>query len=130
MPLAITVRTKINRYIIEQKEFNKFKLLKISAPADSQEITNFIRGYVDNQINLNSESSCWGTCSDYKFTRNYDCYNGTFCDEQRKIGEADPICRGTIFDCSFIEEKMEVCPSVSTDSVFSFFFLKILFTLR
>lgn len=79
----------------------------------SREITNFLRGYVDNQINLNDKKSCWGTCSDYKFARNYDCYNGTFCDEQRKVGEADPICRGTIVDCSFVEEKMEICPSVS-----------------
>lgn len=84
---------------------------------DSQEITNFLRGYVDNQINLNNDSSCLGTCSDYKFARNYDCYNGTFCDKQKKVGEADPICRGTIFDCGFIEEKMEICPSVSTINI-------------
>lgn len=79
----------------------------------SREVTNFIRGYIDNQINLNEEKSCWGTCSDYKFARNYDCDNRTFCYDQKNVGEADPVCRGTIFDCGFIEEKMEVCPSVS-----------------
>ncbi|KAG4074552.1 hypothetical protein HA402_005617 [Bradysia odoriphaga] len=81
---------------------------------DSLEITNFLRGYIDNEINLNNEQSCWGTCSDYRFARNYGCYNNTFCDVQRKVGEADPVCRGTIVDCLFIEDKLEVCPSMIT----------------
>ncbi|KAJ6646069.1 hypothetical protein Bhyg_01279, partial [Pseudolycoriella hygida] len=79
----------------------------------SQEITNFIRGYVDNQINFNKEESCWGSCSDYNFARHHVCHNGTFCYDNRKVGEVDPVCRGTIFDCSFIEEKMEICPSLN-----------------
>lgn len=78
-----------------------------------QQVTNFLRGYIDNEINLNAEGSCSGTCSDYKFARNYGCSNGTFCYEQQKVGEADPICRGTIIDCNFIDDKMEICPSVS-----------------
>lgn len=80
--------------------------------ATSRQITNFLRGYVDNEINLNSDGSCWGTCSDYKFARNYQCSSGTFC-EYRNVGEVNPTCRGTIIDCMYIDKRMEVCPSVS-----------------
>lgn len=91
--------------------------------ANARQITNFLRGYVDNEINLNRDGSCWNTCPDYEFARNYRCFNGTFCHENI-IGEADRVCKGTIIDCSFIDQKMEVCPSVSISLKFVLVSLK------
>lgn len=78
---------------------------------ESMQVTNFLNGYVDNEINLNKEGSCWNTCEDYRFAQNYGCSDGTFCDQQRRIGHS-AACNGTIVDCSYIDSSMKICPSV------------------
>lgn len=80
---------------------------------ESIQITNFLTGYVDNEINLNKDGSCWNSCEDYKWAANHRCSDGTFCDQQRRMGHAT-TCNGTILDCSYIDASMQICPSVST----------------
>lgn len=82
----------------------------------SIQITNFLRGYVDNEINLNVHHSCDRSCSDYKTARQHGCYEGTFCDDNRKAGRKDTTCSGQIFDCTFVESDMQICLSVSKQS--------------
>lgn len=79
---------------------------------ESIQVTNFLTGYIDNEINLNKDGSCWNSCADYKWTKNYRCSDGTFCDQQRRIGHM-ASCNGTIVDCSYIESSMLICQSVS-----------------
>lgn len=75
-------------------------------------MTNLLQGYVENEVNLNKEGSCAGSCDDYDFARNHHCAEGTFCNEELKNGTKHVICSGTIVDCAFIESDMKICPSV------------------
>ncbi|KAG4078084.1 hypothetical protein HA402_002135 [Bradysia odoriphaga] len=82
---------------------------------ESIQITNFLTGYIDNEINLNKDGSCWNSCADYKWTQNYGCSDGTFCDRQRRMGHVS-ACNGTIVDCSYIESSMLICQSADRGS--------------
>lgn len=73
------------------------------------QITRFIQGYVDNEVNLNQDDSCKATCSDYKQTRNYKCDADTLCADQI-IDHASTKCNGTVLNCEFIDEDVTVCP--------------------
>lgn len=76
------------------------------------EISNFLQGYVDNEVNLNADGSCAMTCSDYQNTRHFECRPDTFCaalrPEQRKI----VACRGKVRGCYNFEDELSICPSV------------------
>lgn len=78
-----------------------------------EEITNFLQGYVDNEVNFSPDNSCQNTCSDYRVTENYGCYDGSYC-AQKPIGpERDRIvCKGKVVDCEFIGSDLNVCSSV------------------
>ncbi|KAG4071476.1 hypothetical protein HA402_011630 [Bradysia odoriphaga] len=64
-----------------------------------------LQGYVENEVNLNKESSCSGSCEDYKYARNRHCAPGTFCGDQSVNGSKSHICTGAVVDCMFIEIK-------------------------
>lgn len=75
------------------------------------EITNFLQGIVDNEANLNSASSCAGTCKDYRQTRHFHCQAGSLCD--RSINDHDPQeCRGIIRNCEEIDDNVNICETV------------------
>lgn len=96
-------------------------LFSLSEPGNNLEITNFLRGYIDNEANLNADGSCALTCSDYQNTKQHQCRPDTFCaalnPEQRKKVE----CKGRIRGCYGLEDELTICPSVSE--------LKILFLI-
>lgn len=69
---------------------------------------------MENEVNLNKDSKCSGSCEDYKFARNRHCAKGTFCGDQAINGSKGHICSGTIVDCTFVESDMKICPSVIT----------------
>lgn len=75
------------------------------------EITNFIQGYIDNEVNFNQEGSCKETCSDYQLVEKPVCRNNTLCIlnylDKNKIR-----CDGKIRSCRFIESDMTMCPNV------------------
>lgn len=78
-----------------------------------EEVTNFLRGYMDNEVNLNPDGTCRNTCNDYKVTENYQCYDGTYCAQKPEGPERDRVrCRGTVVDCQFIGSDLNVCSSV------------------
>lgn len=90
------------------------------------QITRFIQGYIDNEVNLNADKSCKQTCSDYKITKNFGCAEKTLCNEYSHIDEASMRCKGTIYNCDFVDDDViSVCP-VRTCYIllnFSFFLL-------
>lgn len=98
------------------RSYLTFSVLKnknfLSKDDESIQITNFLTGYVDNEINMNKDGSCWNSCPDYKWAQNHRCSDGTFCDLQRRMGHVS-ACDGTILDCSYIESSMTICQSVS-----------------
>lgn len=69
-------------------------------------ITNFMQGYLDNEINLNGERKCDGTCSDYKSAQNHECQNDTICAHSNF---ARTRCTGDIFDCNTIDTDGTAC---------------------
>lgn len=79
------------------------------SPATYYQITRFIQGYVDNEVNINPDASCSRTCGDYTQTRNYDCQAGTLCGEPH-IDKVSTRCNGTILNCEFIDDELSVCP--------------------
>lgn len=76
------------------------------------EITNFLQGIVDNEANLNSDSSCAGSCKDYRHTRHFHCQAGSLCD--RSINDHDPQeCNGIIRNCLEIDDtSVNICETV------------------
>lgn len=78
-----------------------------------EEVTNFMQGVVENEVNMNKENDCKNSCPDYKVAENHVCFNGTYCAQQPEGGERDrSVCRGKIVDCEFIGSDLNVCKSV------------------
>ncbi|XP_055324696.1 uncharacterized protein LOC129579082 isoform X2 [Sitodiplosis mosellana] len=75
-----------------------------------EEVTNFLVGYFDNEVNLNPDGTCQNTCEDYRVTKNYQCYDGTYCGLKREGAERDrAICKGDIVDCQFLGSDLNIC---------------------
>lgn len=69
-------------------------------------ITNFMQGYIDNEVNMNEEHSCSGQCNDFKSTKNNGCRNETLCAHSNF---AKTRCGGEIFDCTTIDSDGVAC---------------------
>lgn len=79
----------------------------------SAEITNFLTGYIDNEVNLNSDGSCALTCGDYQNTKHHTCRSDTLCSEAKADVRSKISCKGRLRGCSALEDSITVCPSVS-----------------
>lgn len=75
------------------------------------EITNFVQGYIENEVNFNQEGSCAGTCSDYRLTHQHGCANSTMC-HINYLDKNKTRCDGQIRSCQFVESDMFLCPNV------------------
>lgn len=89
--------------------------MHLPEPGNNLEITNFLRGYIDNEVNLNADGTCTLTCADYQNTKQHQCRPDTLCalvnPEQRKKLE----CNGRIRGCYGLEDELTICPSVNDD---------------
>ncbi|XP_017054343.1 uncharacterized protein LOC108096906 [Drosophila ficusphila] len=74
-------------------------------------VTRFMQGFVENEVNLNEEKSCKGSCPDYHDTRSSGCYQPEeeFCGQQ-------PACKGRIYNCDLLDTDISICLS-SNDSI-------------
>lgn len=81
-----------------------------SLVANYHQITRFIQGYVDNEVNLNAEKSCSHSCTDFRQTSNFGCQSKTVCAEQH-IDALATRCNGTIYNCGKMENDLTICPS-------------------
>lgn len=78
-----------------------------------EEVTNFLNGYVDNEVNLNQDDTCQTTCEDYKVTENYGCFDGTYCAQKTAGSERDrATCKGKVVNCEFLGADLNICSSV------------------
>lgn len=85
-----------------------------------EEVTNFLQGYIDNEVNLNAEETCQNTCSDYQSTRSYGCTDGTYCAQKAEGAERDRArCNGRVVDCQFLGSDLNVCSNVSLPPPFA-----------
>lgn len=69
-------------------------------------VTNFMQGYVDNEINLNNEQTCSKTCEDYNVTRNVNCNEDTLCAQNHFKEET---CKGRVLNCTTIDVDITAC---------------------
>lgn len=75
------------------------------------EITNFIQGYIDNEVNFNQEDTCRNQCSDYQQVEYHTCRNSTLC-HLNYLDKNKTRCDGKIRQCEFIDSDMVMCPNV------------------
>ncbi|KAH8370848.1 hypothetical protein KR093_005218 [Drosophila rubida] len=68
------------------------------------EVTRLLQGYMENEVDLNTDESCRQTCNDYQNTTRSGCFEQKFCSQQ-------PQCSGRIHNCQFIDSVLSVCQS-------------------
>ena len=67
-------------------------------------LTNLLQGHIENEIDLNAQSSCRKSCEPYNFAKPQSCYKDLFCSKQLP-------CNGRLFDCGFYDADAWVCLS-------------------
>ncbi|KAL5276193.1 hypothetical protein ACFFRR_001797 [Megaselia abdita] len=68
------------------------------------EVTRLLQGYVENEVDMNSEGTCRETCAFYEVTKSHGCFKELFCSRQ-------PKCSGKLLDCQYVDSDMWICPS-------------------
>ncbi|CAH1116052.1 unnamed protein product [Phaedon cochleariae] len=69
-----------------------------------EEITQLLQGYVQNEVDLNSEGTCRENCAEYTYTKSHDCFKNLYCRQQRR-------CNGKIINCRYFDSDMWICPA-------------------
>ncbi|XP_031620535.1 uncharacterized protein LOC116339055 [Contarinia nasturtii] len=85
--------------------------LDYNAPGASYEITNFLQGYIDAEVNLNAEGSCALTCGDYQNTKHFACNSDTLCAGLKPENRAVIGCKGKVRGCHSLDDSISVCPA-------------------
>ncbi|CAG9812538.1 unnamed protein product [Phaedon cochleariae] len=75
------------------------------------EVTRLLQGHIQNEVDLNEDGTCTGTCADYYSTKSYGCYDG----ESEYCKKMKP-CYGKILDCRFVESNLKACIAPVWDS--------------
>ncbi|KAH8302664.1 hypothetical protein KR044_009324 [Drosophila immigrans] len=68
------------------------------------EVTRLLQGYIENEVDLNSDGSCSESCPDYRNSTRMGCFEQKFCSQQ-------PQCLGRLHDCQFVDSVLSVCQS-------------------
>lgn len=87
----------------------------VPVPGGNLEIANFLRGHIDNEVNLNSDGSCVSNCVDYQNTKQYKFRPGTLCGEAPANQRRKFVCQGRIRGCHTMDDELSICQSVSKD---------------
>ncbi|KAH8298546.1 hypothetical protein KR044_010952, partial [Drosophila immigrans] len=82
---------------------------KSKAGIHYDQVTRLLQGYVENEVNLNSESNCFKSCEDYTDVRPETCVNDELCVKQ-------PKCAGRLHSCQFVGADMTLCQSNTTNN--------------
>ncbi|XP_018572019.1 uncharacterized protein LOC108911535 isoform X2 [Anoplophora glabripennis] len=69
-----------------------------------EEITQLLQGYIQNEVDLNSEGTCRENCVEYTYTKSHSCFKNLYCRQQRR-------CNGKIINCQFFDSDMWICPA-------------------
>ncbi|KAJ8731650.1 hypothetical protein PYW07_004814 [Mythimna separata] len=76
----------------------------VHTSATYAEVTRLLQGYIENEVDLNSDGTCKENCAFYTLAENHGCYKDQFCSQQSK-------CYGRVIDCQYVDSDMWVCPS-------------------
>lgn len=70
------------------------------------EITRLLQGYVENEVDMNPDSTCRESCGYYSIAKSHGCFKELYCARQ-------PRCTGKLLNCQYVDSDMWICPSVS-----------------
>ncbi|KAK2580573.1 hypothetical protein KPH14_007697 [Odynerus spinipes] len=73
------------------------------------ELKQLFQGYIINEVDMNSGSTCRENCGYYGYAKVHGCYQNQFCAEQR-------TCSGKLVNCEYIDSDMWICPSDKKNS--------------
>lgn len=91
---------------------------------DYEQVTNFLQGYIDHEINFNDEESCAQNCADYTQTTNHQCADETMCAQNKRLNETT-VCNGNIYDCTELEGiDVDVCHTGNADPLRRYSYVK------
>ncbi|XP_026327754.1 uncharacterized protein LOC113236030 isoform X3 [Hyposmocoma kahamanoa] len=68
------------------------------------QITRLLQGYIENEVDMNTEATCRDNCAYYTLAESHDCFKDQYCSKQKR-------CMGRIIDCNYIDSDMWVCPA-------------------
>lgn len=74
-----------------------------------ERVTKLLQGYVENEVDMNTEETCRETCDHYQITESFTCFKELYCAKQ-------PKCTGKVLYCQYLDSDMWICPSVSNIS--------------
>ncbi|XP_045536679.1 uncharacterized protein LOC123721596 isoform X1 [Papilio machaon] len=66
------------------------------------EVTRLLQGYIENEVDLNTEGTCRDNCAYYTLAERHGCFKDQFCSKQQ-------TCNGRIINCQYIDSDMNVC---------------------
>ncbi|XP_013143943.1 PREDICTED: uncharacterized protein LOC106107598 isoform X4 [Papilio polytes] len=66
------------------------------------EVTRLLQGYIENEVDMNTEGTCRDNCAYYTLAERHDCFKDQFCAKQE-------TCNGRIINCQYIDSDMSVC---------------------
>ncbi|XP_045773209.1 uncharacterized protein LOC123872741 isoform X1 [Maniola jurtina] len=67
-----------------------------------EEVTRLLQGYIENEVDMNSDNTCRENCAYYTLAEHHTCFKEQFCAQQA-------VCKGRIIDCNYIDSDMWVC---------------------
>ncbi|KAJ3646680.1 hypothetical protein Zmor_024256, partial [Zophobas morio] len=68
------------------------------------EVTQLLQGYIQNEVDLNSEGTCRENCAEYSYTKSHGCFQNLWCQKQRR-------CHGKVINCKYVDSDMWICPA-------------------
>lgn len=71
-----------------------------------ERVTRLLQGYIENEVDMNTEGTCRETCSHYQATQSHTCFKELYCSKQ-------PKCNGRVLHCQYVDSDMWICPAVS-----------------
>ncbi|CAG0885492.1 unnamed protein product [Darwinula stevensoni] len=74
------------------------------------QVTDLLQGYIENEVDMNSEGTCTQTCSAYG-NGFPDVRTGCTDNRKQKFCSMQRPCNGNIFNCKFIDADAWVCLS-------------------
>lgn len=68
-------------------------------------VTRLLQGYVENEVDMNTDQTCRENCGAYTFAENHGCFKDMYCAKQQR-------CSGKILNCQYVDSDMWICPAV------------------
>ncbi|KAH8396025.1 hypothetical protein KR222_001909 [Zaprionus bogoriensis] len=73
------------------------------------EVTRLLQGYIENEVDMNTDETCRETCGYYQSTRSEGCFKDLYCARQ-------PKCTGRLYNCQYVDSDMWVCPATQSST--------------